>query len=262
MKINILATYLINLDRATERLLSAETEIDRAGLKYERIPAIDGSKLTYKQKDQYDEALAYKTFGRSLSGGEIGCYLSHVNAVDLFLKTDLEYCLVLEDDIKLVSEFNSVLQELIKFLNSNKKSDYHIVNLCNEPKKSYSQLHTIAVNNGSYNLCRAHHFPVRTTAILWTRQGAEKFRAACHPIHSPIDQFLKDWCIENDNGLSFLNPPVTHSDAESQIDFISQHSKASRGTRAANYFIRKQLRSLRNNRAAKRSCRPYKKSLK
>lgn len=256
-----LATYLINLDRATERLLSAETKINHAGLQYERITAVDGSKLTRQQKGQYNEALAYKHFGRSLSGGEIGCYLSHVNAVDLFLKTDMEYGLVLEDDIKLDCDFNSVLQELIEFLNSHKESGYDIVNLCNEPKKSYNQLHTIAVTNGNFDLCRAHFFPVRTTAILWTRQGAEKFRAACHPIHSPVDQFLKDWCIENDNGLCFLNPPVTHTDAESQIDFISQHSKATRGTRATNYFIRKQLRSLRNNRTAQKSCRAYEKSL-
>ena len=253
---------MINLDRAAERLLSAEAEINSAKLKYERISAVDGSKLSRQQKDQYDEALAYKNFGRSLSGGEIGCYLSHVNAIDLFLQTDLEYCLVLEDDIKLHPEFNSVLPELIKFLNFNRKSNFDVANLCNKPKKSYNKFHTITANNSNFDLCRAHFFPVLTTAILWTRHGVEKFRASCQPIHSPIDQFLKDWCIENDNGLCFLNPPVTHTDAESQIDFISQHSKATRGTRAGNYFIRKQLRSIRNNRTAKRSCRAYKRLLK
>ena len=262
MKIDTLATYLINLDRAAERLLSAEAEINSASLKYERISAVDGNKLSRQQKDQYDEALAYKNFGRSLSLGEIGCYLSHVNAVDLFLQTDLEYCLVLEDDIKLHSEFNSVLPELIKFLNSNRKSNFDVVNLCNKPKKSYNKFQTITANNSNFDLCRAHFFPVRTTAILWTRHGAEKFQASCQPIYSPIDQFLKDWCIENDNGLCFLDPPVMHTDAESQIDFTSQHSKATRGTRAGNYFIVKQIRSLRNNQEAKRACRAYKRSLK
>ncbi|MDB4117659.1 glycosyltransferase family 25 protein [Amylibacter sp.] len=257
-----LAIYLINLDCADQRLLSAEAEINSARLKYERLSAIDGSKLLRHQEDQYDEALAYKKYGRSLSGGEIGCYLSHLNAVNLFLQTDLEYCLVLEDDIKLHSEFNSVLHELIIFLNSNRKSNFDVVNLCNKPKKIYNKLYTITANNSNFDLCKAHFFPVLTTAILWTRHGAEKFRASCQPIHSPIDQFLKDWCIKNDNGLCFLNPPVTYIDAKSQIDFISQKNKAKRGTRAVNYFIRKQLRSLRNNRTAKRSSQAFHRSLK
>ena len=257
-----LAIYLINLDCADQRLLSAEAEINSARLKYERLSAIDGSKLSRRQEDQYDEDLAYKKYGRSLSDGEIGCYLSHLNAVNLFLQTDLEYCLVLEDDIKLHPEFNSVLHELIIFLNSNRKSNFDVVNLCNKPKKSYNKLYTITANNSNFDLCKAHFFPVLTTAILWARHGAKKFHALRQTIHSPIDQFLKDWCIESDNRLCFLNPPVTYIDAKSQIDFISQKNKAKRGTRAINYFMQKQLRSLRNNKTANRSCKAYKKLLK
>ena len=257
-----LATYLINLDRATERCQVADNQICNANLTYERISAIDGSALNVGQKHHYDETLAFNTLGRSLSVGEIGCYLSHVRAAELFLKKDLEYCLVLEDDFELDPDFTTTLSELIMFLDKEGSADFDVVNLCNEPKRNYNKIHTIVTKNSSFDLCRAHFFPVLTTAILWTRSGAEKFLAACYPIHSPIDQFLKDWCIQHNNGLCFLKPPVTSSGAESQIDFSSHHRNAKRGRRVTNYFIRKQIRSFRNKKTARASYVSFRKSLK
>ncbi|WP_415183087.1 glycosyltransferase family 25 protein [Phaeovulum sp.] len=259
---NKLSTYLINLDRATERLQATHKEISTAKLSYERISAFDGRILTDDQRSRYDEALAFKTSSRSLADSEIGCYLSHVRAVELFLKTNSEYCLVLEDDIKLHPDFTVTLMDLMGFLDQHKSNNYDIVNLCNEPKRHYNKIREIRSSNSSFILCRAHFFPVLTTGILWSRDGAKKFISSCYPIHSPIDQFLKDWCIKNDNGLCFLNPPIASRNVESQIDFSSHRTGAKRKNYAINYFITKQIRSFRNKRLAQKSYIRFQKLLK
>jgi len=88
--------YLINLDRREDRLKSFDMGAKLAGVRYKRIPAVDGKDLNTKKYwfSKYDV--------RYLKRGEIGCYLSHYKA---FEKSTKDTVMVFEDDAKIPYDF-------------------------------------------------------------------------------------------------------------------------------------------------------------
>lgn len=67
---------LINLDRSTDRLARMQREFDRAGVRFERFPAVHGTDLPGSVRSYFCDAS-----GRVISplpAGEIGCYASHL----------------------------------------------------------------------------------------------------------------------------------------------------------------------------------------
>jgi glycosyl transferase, family 25 len=93
-----LAVYLINMDRATQRLAAMQSNLAAAGLHAERVPAVDGSTLSFPIAE-FSERSYRLLHGRRTSPAEVGCYLSHVNCVRRFLDSDADLALILEDDV-------------------------------------------------------------------------------------------------------------------------------------------------------------------
>ena len=80
-------------------------------LNVEFLNAVDGRKFTEKERDsQFDMARCIKRYGRELSGGEIGCTLSHRKFYRELLKSDQKYALVFEDDIHPIRDI-SILEQ-------------------------------------------------------------------------------------------------------------------------------------------------------
>ena len=71
--------FLINLDRNPERLETARAALAPVGIVPERVAAVDGRALPPGQLAQI-EAAAMVAIGRALSPGEVGCFLSHLEA--------------------------------------------------------------------------------------------------------------------------------------------------------------------------------------
>lgn len=93
-----LATYLINLDRAPDRLARMADRLGAAGVPFARIPAVDGRTLAFPRPD-FSE-LSYKLLhGRRTIPAEVGCYLSHVACARAFLASDADLALIVEDDV-------------------------------------------------------------------------------------------------------------------------------------------------------------------
>lgn len=95
------ACYLINMDRAVERLNLVRPGIEALGFPTERISAVDGRKLDQNLAIvDYDTYVQYFKMPPEL--GTIGCALSHEKVWRRFLKSDNEFAVVFEDDV----EFN------------------------------------------------------------------------------------------------------------------------------------------------------------
>ncbi len=108
--------FVINLDRSPERwerisrFFGAFPEIILV-----RVPAIDVSRdKDAVSPDNYSPYLFRLLNGRNATDGEIGCYLSHLKALKMFLETDAEYAVVCEDDIRPESCFAEIIQEAVK----------------------------------------------------------------------------------------------------------------------------------------------------
>lgn len=108
------ACYVINLDRSPDRMQRIGLELDRQGVVYERHAAVDGRALDLLAEPDFDAAAYARLHGKTAVANEVGCYLSHMGVMKRFLLTTHEHCLVLEDDALLCSDFDQVLQQLLR----------------------------------------------------------------------------------------------------------------------------------------------------
>jgi glycosyl transferase family 25 len=90
--------FVINLDRATERLTSISRQFETFGLDFERVPAVDGSLLTAAYKRSLNPP---RLIGGEMSDGEIGCFASHLRVFQIIVDRCLPRACVMEDDISI-----------------------------------------------------------------------------------------------------------------------------------------------------------------
>jgi glycosyl transferase family 25 len=108
-----LHTWVINLDRAPERLARVRAQLDGLGLAWTRLAAVDARTLTTEQASTLDEATYRRKHGMTPALGELGCYLSHVEVMRALLASRFEFALVLEDDVLLKPSLPAVLSGLV-----------------------------------------------------------------------------------------------------------------------------------------------------
>ncbi|NCG08495.1 MAG: hypothetical protein GWO81_02830, partial [Verrucomicrobia bacterium] len=103
--------YVINMDKAADRLSSMKHQLETLGLPFERIEAIDGKALDVKDSytNPYQFYLAEK---RDCLPGEVGCMESHRLAWKTALKQNCDYTLILEDDAILPNDLQKTLESI------------------------------------------------------------------------------------------------------------------------------------------------------
>lgn len=92
-------SYIINLDRSSERYSFVAKQFDGLGLVYERISAVDAQELDDKVKFKF----CMQEGSVALSKPEIACFLSHRKCWELISEGDDKYASIFEDDIVLSS---------------------------------------------------------------------------------------------------------------------------------------------------------------
>lgn len=108
-----ITTYVINLDRAVDRLAHMEVMLSDLSLPFERVRAIDGRALQFPSIDFSERA--YTVFhGRRRNPAEIGCYLSHIECARRLLASSQEHALVLEDDVALPDDIHELVDAAIE----------------------------------------------------------------------------------------------------------------------------------------------------
>lgn len=110
--------YIINLKSSIDRrkymeqLLKSYCDILEAHF----VEAVDGRGLSDNQlENMWNQRETYKTYGRHLKGGEIGCSLSHRRCYEEMLKNGDEVALILEDDV--VFEKNANVRGVVTSVN-------------------------------------------------------------------------------------------------------------------------------------------------
>jgi len=94
--------YVINLDRDAERMASIRANLEALGLPFERLPAVMGKDVPEWEKLVDLPAYAWRNRLDTPRAGEVGCYLSHLKAMETFLRTDAPWCVILEDDVEVL----------------------------------------------------------------------------------------------------------------------------------------------------------------
>ncbi|HIF9138804.1 TPA: glycosyltransferase family 25 protein [Photobacterium damselae] len=102
----MISIYTINLKKNTERRERILQQAASVGVRIDFIDAVVGVDLDEKYIDSLSEKSSC-FIGRTLSKGEIGCYLSHVKAIKKFLLSNDDFAIITEDDIIFNDSFTS-----------------------------------------------------------------------------------------------------------------------------------------------------------
>ena len=124
-------TFVINLDRDTERMQFMHEQLTRLGIQYQRHSAILGKEYS-PTIQEYDEVRALAEGGHALLPGEIGCALSHAQVLEKIVTEKIPFALVLEDDVSLPINFKHILEKEIAHSRKNWEYllfDYVVVGL-------------------------------------------------------------------------------------------------------------------------------------
>lgn len=174
--------YVINLDRDENRMASLAGSLQALNLAYTRIPAVLGKAVP--DWEQLVDAPLYSARNRlpMPRAGEVGCYLSHLKAMETFLQTGEPWCVILEDDVEVRPECLEVLRGLAE------KDDWDLVKL-------FCFHSGLPVRKRS--LTTSHHLVVhltRTTssaAYALNRRAAETLLKSMRPISEQVDHALE-----------------------------------------------------------------------
>lgn len=93
-----LPCLIINLKRHTERLAMVSVALGRMGVPHLRHPGIDGRRHATLIERRLKQPFYSPAKGRKLTGGEIGCTLSHLGALRRVVREGWAGAVILEDD--------------------------------------------------------------------------------------------------------------------------------------------------------------------
>ena len=237
-------TYLINLDRSPVRLTVSSEQLVAAGVPFERITAVDANAPDFLETAGIDEAAILRIYGRSLTKGEIGCYLSHLKALHAFISSGNSYALILEDDFVAAPEEFALIAKVLAYLTSQNVT-FAVTNFGKKTPYAFQAIAKFTERSTDFTLGRAFLFPHRAHAVLWTRQGATAFLAECSAIRVPFDEALVVWASRNGLGICMRPAPVRFGDFESTIGGADNQREKLSST-SADYKKRKARRKLIN----------------
>ncbi len=232
-------TYVLNLDRSVARWERISAALAAQGIEPLRVPAVDGRAIDLAQVA--DDAACRREMGRSLQPGEVGCFLSHLRALEAFLATGDAHAVVLEDDAVPAPGFAAAVEALCARLGAAPPLGAEAVNL--DP--SDYKYTTLAERVGETGLLCAHRFPMLASGVLWTRAGAARALAGARPVRRPWDNHLRLVLTGGNRGFSVRPPLVTVPEGPSDIQAASLTARRSRLNRSRWYFLLKQRRILR-----------------
>jgi glycosyl transferase family 25 len=173
--------YVINLDRDSERMASIHANLVRLGLSYERLPAVMGKDVPDWEKLVDPSAYAWRNRLDMPRAGEVGCYLSHLKAMETFLQTEAPWCVILEDDVEVLPACADVLRSL------SEKGDWDLVKLFNFHSGMPVKKRALA---GGHHLVSHLTRTTSSAAYVVNRRAAETLLKSMRPITEQVDHAL------------------------------------------------------------------------
>lgn len=166
-----LPLFYINLDRKKKRDLNISSYLNSYFKNINRISAIDGLKLKgncFKGKVDflyYD----FTDFSHLNNCFEVACLLSHLKVIKIIDKKNLDYALVLEDDISLevTSKWDEYLEEII----SNCPKDFDILKLHFHKHRFLQNLKLLNKNIRYRKLDSDPNREWSTAAMIYSKKG-------------------------------------------------------------------------------------------
>jgi glycosyl transferase, family 25 len=173
--------FVMNLDRAPERLAHMTTLFGGLGLPFTRVPAVDGKSLAAAEANRWigGEPKFYP-----LGPGEIGCFLSHRECWERVVRDGLDHAAIFEDDMLMGADADAVLSDSGWI-----PADADLVKLDTACRNTVVDRHIAAVA-GHHSVTRLREAHAGGGAYIVSRAGAQKLLGLSRSFCDPVDQFL------------------------------------------------------------------------
>lgn len=176
--------------------------LDLQGLSYERFPAYDGREIAEEFiATRYPQYLEVFKSGAPL--GELGCFISHVEAARLMLERGLTRACIVEDDAEFDSDFHRFVDDKTQF-----PSWAEAIKLESCVKRKFVQCcHVGAAAGRRLAYVPGNNEPGAACYIL-TKAGAEKVVNVASKLKDPIDLVIFDHTISSIKSIHVLPYPA------------------------------------------------------
>jgi glycosyl transferase, family 25 len=193
---------IINLPNSTDRRNAMAAQCARWGLAAEFVAAVDGRTMNTQQRAGHC-AESFAAFHSPLTAAEVGCYLSHLKALERIVDQGWRWAVVLEDDVVLPADFVARLSVVCQEADT----AFDLIKLNGHlPRRLVLQ----ALSNGNC-LVRYRRPPINANAHLWSTAGARKLLVHSRRVRRPIDVEIKHWW-EMDLHIATLAPELVTLD--------------------------------------------------
>lgn len=193
----------ISLDRSPARWSFMQEQFSRLSIEAERVPGIDGAAAT-------PWWLTREFRDTPLTGGEIGCYASHLVCALRILIEGWPYAIILEDDVTLDEDFAETARAAIAAA----PEGWDYLHLSSDIKRSVVQVADLTQGR---SLVRHTRLPVNTAAYVVSHSGARKWLKP-RPRVRPNDMDVRyGWLDDLDIYGVYPAPASQRNDFESDI---------------------------------------------
>lgn len=192
---------VISLARAQERRSGVTRELGRHDVDFRFFDAIDGARLEAPPV-QYDRARRLRRYGRDLSPGELGCFLSHRAVWHECVASQRDF-LVLEDDFQVAGDLRAVLRGIAEvaepwdFIRLSGDRDRRRIAV---PIRRFSAFAVVEELSES----------LLTTGYLVNPRGAARLLHDSERFWMPVDNFMEMRYAHKIRSLSVLPYPIVH----------------------------------------------------
>ena len=184
--------FLINLEKAEERLNSCVKEFKKISLNYVLVKAVDGEK-NLPSKKEFSRFFYTLKHGKRVNPREVACYQSHIKALELFVETSEEYALICEDDIEFSDDFVDVVSQSLK-----SPIKFDILRLSGSEDKRREKgmpLRLLKLSKDFYLSLNFSYKPIAACYLL-NKKAAKSILKKMKKMHLPYDFALdRDWLL-------------------------------------------------------------------
>ena len=175
---------VINLKRSEERWKTLSTTASSLNIYVQRVEGIDGAALVDNDWPDVDNDLFKKRNGRLPLATEIGCYKSHLSALQAFLDEDIPFGVIIEDDIVPNKQTTERIDAILESF-----TNFDFIKLVNHRNQVFIRLLTTRMHD---EIGRCVLGPQGSAAAyLVSRAGAERLIKQLNTISLPYDVALE-----------------------------------------------------------------------
>ena len=175
--------YAINLERSRDRWDRLKCNADAFSVELRRVEAVEGKLLSSDELVDFDEVGFRRWHGKIALPAEIGCYFSHIRALEIIANAPESFAVIVEDDVVFTPAFRPFLTHLTK------STGWDAVKLVNHRTAAFQPFRHI---DGQFTIGRCLHGPQGSSAAyVVTREGASKLLQALRPMRLPYDVALE-----------------------------------------------------------------------